>query len=287
MITPDQIVTVELAGAGMENRVAAQFAAQLAAHTANTWQPGRDGAHKLADTQVGKLAECAFERWAGQAGLACRSWDDLRDDGYRRHAPLDGFVALEALAGLVCGEPFARAARVAHAQASGTSQAHFPRGFLREWEQRGICGYEVKATRVGQRHREGGAADGAVSFARLLGDDFLVYPVVRAGVLDETLRARLMRCDTIAAALGRTPALLVRAYVEQRESGARVHLVGCISRGAFFASAQLKVKTMPQPNKSERAIYYAVPLRCGSALAMLRERLARQHLRRPEQNPGT
>lgn len=266
MIKPEHIVAIDIAPAEVDRAQAGW----LADHTTNAWQPGRSPEDRLRDTLIGKAAELAWLRYLQSASIACRLWDDIRRDGGRDHAPVDGFVAQPDAAEFLAGDLFADTAR------QWQEGAHFRRGFYPACERRGIFGFEMKATRIGPRHLAGGQ----VNYAAILEDDFLVYTPLRAGALDEPTRQDLMSQKQRAAAAERTPYLLARACVEARDAGARntgaawrVYLIGYMTRPQFFQSPRLRVTTMPQANKSERAIYYAAPLRLGQNLAGLRQAL--------------
>ena len=269
MIKPEHIVAIDVEPAEVDRAQASL----LAAHTANTWQPDRSPVDTLRDTLVGKAAELAWLRYLQRESIACRSWDDMRQDSGRDHAPVDGFVAQPDAAELLAGDLFADTAR------QWQEGARFRRGFFPACERRGIFGFEVKSTRIGPRHLVGGQ----VNYAAILEDDFLVYPPTRVGALDESIRQNLISQKQRSAAAERTPYLLARAYVEARDAGAgsaeasrvawRVYLIGYITRPHFFQSSRLRVIAMPQADKIERAIYYAVPLRLGQNLSGLRQAL--------------
>ena len=262
MITPDHIIALDIDPSELDGAQARR----LAVHTANTWQPNRSPDDKLRDTLIGKVAELAWQRYLQRESIVCRTWDELRDDGGRDHAPIDGFIAQPGATELLAGDLFAGTARRCQ------DGAHFRPAFFPACERRGIFGFEVKSTRVGPRHRAGRAGR-PVNYDAILADDFLVYPLVRAGVLDKAASRELMNPDHQACVAGRTPYLLVRAYVDRVDAHYRVYLVGYMTRPGFFQSDRLRVTTMPQPNKSERAIYYAVPLRLGQGLSNLRQAL--------------
>ncbi len=259
MIKPEHIIAFDVEPAEVDQAQAGW----LADHTANTWQPDRSPEDRLRDTLIGKAAELAWLRYLQRASIACRSWDDMRRDGGHDHAPVDGFIAQPDVAELLAGDLFADTAR------QWQEGARFRRGFYPACERRGIFGFEVKATRIGPRH----LADGQVNYAAILEDDFLVYPLTRVGVLDDSTRRDLISQKQRSAAAERTPYLLARAYVEISRPAWRVYLIGYMTRPQFFQSPSLRVTAMPQANKSERAIYYAVPLRLGQNLAGLRPAL--------------
>ncbi|MCS7062108.1 MAG: hypothetical protein RMN25_13220 [Anaerolineae bacterium] len=259
MIKPEHIVAIDVAPAELD---VAQTR-RLAMHTANTWQADRSLEERLRDTMVGKAAELAWQQYLTRQAIAYRIWDDIRQDGGVHHAPVDGFIARADEAEFLAGDMFARIAR------EWQEGAQFRRGFLAACERRGIFGFEVKSTRIAPRH----VIDGQINYAAILDDDFLVYPLLRAGLLDEVTRQELNNRAQRAAAAERTPYILVRAYIDMHCSTYRVYLIGYITRTQFFQSDQLRVTAMPQPNKSERAIYYAVPLRLGQPLSALRQAL--------------
>lgn len=235
----------------------------IATHTANTWQPRRSSAEKTRDTRVGKLAEDALALYLHNVGIAYRSWDDIRTDGFRQHAPLDGFIARSDAVHILHHARFTAAANKAQ------QQTCFELEFVEKCENYGLYGVEVKSTRIRPRHRD---RAGRVDVQRILRDDFLQYPEVRSGHLDNGLRRKLLTPACLERIAQRTPFFLIRVYIEQLSiSTYRAYLIGYLTRDQFFTSPQLTVKSMPRAGKSERAIYYAVSLQQGMPMDRLQE----------------
>lgn len=68
---------------------------QIIDHTKNTWQPGRSKDEKGQDTKQGKIAEEIVEQFLTQFLSDCiclKSYDDIRNDGYEKHAPFDFLI---------------------------------------------------------------------------------------------------------------------------------------------------------------------------------------------------
>lgn len=281
MITPESIVVIDLdenADTPTDTLTGAPSSApttaeRIAAHTANTWQPTRSEQEKQRDTQLGKLAELALERYLARVGVPYRSWDNLRADNFREHAPLDGFLAHPSAAERLFSERFAKAAQTRQ------EKAHFRPGFQQQCEQRQLFGVEVKATRVRERHLHKGVVDPE----RILADDFLVYPPQRHGLLTPELRTELASEASIARTIARTPYFLVRVYIERSATVSRAYLVGYATRTDFFGSPLLTVKSMPRAGKSEAAIYYALGLRQGQPMRTLTLHLQQLHRRQAAQ----
>jgi len=235
----------------------------IARNTANTWQPQRSQREKFNDTQVGKLAEDALACYLAKSNIAYRSWDDVRTDNFQQHAPLDGFIARANATHILHHPRFTAAANDAQ------QQTHFDLSFVEKCEQHGLYGVEVKSTRISPRHRN---SEGKVDVERILNDDFLLYPKIRYGQLTTTLRQTLLMPENLTMTAQRTPFFLIRIYLEQlSETTYRAYLMGYLTRKQFFISPRLTVKSMPRRGKSERAIYYAVPLRAGRPVKDLQE----------------
>ena len=240
--------------------------------TVNTWQPDRQVDELRADTAIGKVAEAALTSYLQQNGIGHLPWDDVRSDNFQSHAPVDGFIMRSATLQTLTLHGFATEANAA------IDSAHFTQHFRDLWEHNGVFGYEVKSTRIADRHR---APDGSVDADMVLGDDFLLYPSVRHGSLTDRLRGQLLQQAERDAIATQTPRILFRAYVEGKTAPYRVHLIGYIPRDQFFASPHFTVKEMPQRGKSERAIYYAVPLRCGFPMSGIVKKLRSEEPIRP------
>lgn len=225
--------------------------------------------------QINKVAEQAWLRYLQSQSIACRLWRDVWGfgEGDEHQPPFAGFVAQPDVAELLASATFAEIVRQAW------SGERFPSGFFPACERRGIFGFDIKSSRVSPRHLTGGQ----VNYVAILEDDFLVHPPMGVNGSDELNRWDIISQKQRVAAAERTPYLLARAYVEARDARARsaetlraawrVYLIGYMTRPLFFQSQHLRVTQIPQANKSERAIYYAVPLRLGQNLSGLRQAL--------------
>jgi hypothetical protein len=237
-------------------------AARIAAHHCNTWQASRKHAEKTGDILVGKVAERAVEQALDALHIDYVPWDLIRDDGYKKHAPLDGFFATGKRAEYIRSERFAERVR------SHLDGTRFAPGVLERLSNRGVYGYEVKATRIAARHLRRAEVDPA----KLLRDRFIMYPMVRAGELTCRLREKLLRRESRDKVAEHTPPYLFQAHVEELcdGNGWRVYISRFILTSDFFEAKDLDVRALVQKGKSDKAIYYALPLRRGNPLFALR-----------------
>jgi len=250
MITSEDIVPIRVTDADINQ----WQLDRIAKHTLNTWQPNRLDADRAADTRIGKVAEHALEVFLHQHSVGHLSWDAIRMDNFETHAPVDGFLMrLETLARLDVNT-FTQKAHAA------ILSSHFPAEFRDEWETEGVYRYEIKSTRIAKRLQR---PDASFDREKVLSDDFLVYPNIRYGNLTPTLRQQLLQQTAKEQVQSLTPRTLFRAYVDTQGSEYTVYLIGYIPRDDFFASSSFTVKNMPQPGKSEYAIYNAVKLEHG------------------------
>lgn len=250
MIAPEDIIPIYVTDADINQ----WQLDRIVSHTVNTWQPDRPNAERAADAKIGKVAELALELYLQQHGVGYLSWDGIRMDNFETHAPVDGFLmTLETLGHLDVRTFTAQA----HAAIVST---RLSTDFRNEWEARGVYSYEIKATRITGRLRH---PDASFDGEKVLSDDFLVYPSIRYENLTPALRQQLLQQSAKEQVQSLTPRTLLRAYVDSVGSEHTVHLIGYIPRDGFFTSPSFTVKNMPQPGKSEYAIYYAVRLEHG------------------------
>jgi hypothetical protein len=264
MVKEHQVVTIEIFKKDMDANVG-----MLATHTQDTWQPGRTYEQKVCDTRIGKIGELGFQLYLEQYQVALRTWDELRDDDGKTHAPLDGF--------------FAPSYRRDNLMSSGFREyigkardgVHFGEGTYEKLTSWDIYGYEVKSTRVSERHR----SDGKVSYEKLLNDRFLMYPPKRTGILTKKLQAQLLHPESRKLIEKRTPPYLIQAHVEELEAewSWRVYLSGYILAEEFLWADDLNVTRLYQKGKSEQAIYYVLPLKMGAPIAELTMQFATKH----------
>jgi hypothetical protein len=238
------------------------LARRIAEHHVETWQKGRSFEMKVSDILTGKVAERAVELYLQALEITYRSWDAIRNDDFKaKHAPLDGFFADANRVPYLLSERFATGAR------QHRNGPYFQAGILEALFEKGVYGYEVKATRIADRH----LSDGKVDLRKLLKDSFLIYPKVRYGVLTAELEAKLLLPESKQEVQERMPPFLIQAHVEELETslGWRVYLSGYILVADLLWSDHLKVKPLYKKGKSEEAIFYTVPVRCGTPLSNL------------------
>lgn len=150
-------------------------------NTRNTWQAGRGEGEKRRDTIQGKKAELVFERYVAEhTGHKYLSYDDFREDGFRKHAPFDGLLIgrdTDAAAERECINAINR--EIAYGSEVGTISPDL----RKKLEDRKIFTLEIKSSSLKKRDYEG--VDNAVRRTRdacrqivhnLERWDFFVYP---------------------------------------------------------------------------------------------------------------
>lgn len=150
-------------------------------NTRNTWQAGRREEEKRRDTIQGKKAELVFERYiAEHTGHRYLSYDEFREDGFRKHAPFDGLLIgrdTDAAAEKECINAINREI------AGGSEVGTISPGLRKRLEDEGIFTLEIKSSSLKGRDYEG--VDNAVRRTREACEqiihnlerwDFFVYP---------------------------------------------------------------------------------------------------------------
>lgn len=249
----------------------------IAGNTAQTWQEGRTAQETARDTGLGKLSEDIFQEFVRQSfpGVNILSYDEIRNDGYTKHAPFDFLVWPDDSA--------ADIDRVVNCIREDIGNSQGPVKISDRTRQlcqgEGIKIVEIKSTRITSRLKPS-AFNGNADYSdprwtkqiaeKILGDDFLTYP----NMCRKTSSYSFAMSDYIRLLSGKGIAvrnddavrrfetqrqlwdISVRIYVDEPANAA--FIVGWIDKNSFYQSAALK--RMPQPGKSERALYFAVPL---------------------------
>ena len=244
----------------------------IAQHTENTWQPDRGEAEIRRNTFQGKLAEEIVENYLKKVRhLGYLSYDAFRDDASQKHAPFDGLLYdsgsdLQEVIQLVRGEV---------QLSSHSSISPEARDTIR---QLGCRTVEIKSTKINQKRKQ--RAD-FQTYARpqnvarlievILQDDFLTYPhYCRSGEISNLQNyCRFVQeseqhfaglsgealLDAIIANEKRYQCdIFIRVYTDEAQKYA--FILGYLTRDAFF-DRNIQIKKMTQPNKSEKAIYFA------------------------------
>ena len=246
-------------------------------HTQNTWQPGRGQAEIMRDTLQGKVAEGAFEEFLSQyPWLGYITYDSFRQDNGLKHAPFDGLLydrgSLTREAGAQClrqvvldihNDPYGRLTDAT-------------REMLRENH---VITVEIKSTEVNNRKRQAARkTPGAFRdnlFREIRSDDFLYYPkYLRCsgdvqdfagycryvkehvpgfrGIPSGKIPDALLKEENAHAA-----DLLIRVYIYDTVA----MLMGYAWKEELFAARH--IKHFFKPGKSEKALYFALPISQG------------------------
>lgn len=257
----------------------------IAQNTENTWQQGRGEAEIRRDTFQGKLAEEVVETYLKSVRHLCYiSYDEFRKDGKRKHAPFDGLLydsesGLQEAIKLVCREVQLSSHGALSPEARETIR------------QLGCRTIEIKSTQIDSKrkqaadfHNYSSSADVARLIEVILRDDFLTYPhYCRSGEISNleaycqfvqkqdpcfsNLAGEKLLDDIIAHEKKYQCDVFIRVYTD--EDHLRAFIMGFLTREKFF-DRNILVKKMPQPNKSEKAVYFAKNLSFAEAIDNLK-----------------
>ena len=239
--------------------------------TFNTWQKDRDSFTKKSDTKLGKLAENIIEMYIKKnlSNVFYLSYDDFRNNNYKKHAPFDGIVVNKAVGGKVLKSFIDRI----NIEITKDKFGKISDKLKQELHNSGIFIVEIKSTRINpKRHYQ----NGEISYTQLLEDDFLEYPkylrVDKFGTINnwndylnfcyryrEISRNCDLRCmKSIEESNMRH--LYIRIYIDEGKNTA--YIIGSIWKTAFIQTAV--IKKMIKRDKSEYALYLASNLRNGN-----------------------
>ncbi len=258
---------------------------QIANHTVETWQPDRKDAEKGRNTRQGKIAEEIVESFLNNyfaQRLSMKTYDEIRNDNFEKHAPFD-FLLWRS--GSVDISPIENSIRndISAAQDKNVQLSANTRQLCRDLNVKIV---EVKSTNIRDSLNNEAAFNGdyndrdaVVRLANTIKakDDVFCYPSLKRSearrnysiedycremqlkepalrpyegeelknkVLD--IEAAKQHCD-----------LFIRIYLDQQAK--KGFVIGWIKRERLLDhSAELK--RMRQPNKSEKALYFAKSL---------------------------
>lgn len=250
----------------------------IARNTEQTWQPNRTAQETIRNTRQGKLTEDIFQEYVrcSLRGINILAYDEIRNDNYTKHAPFDFLVWSDDK-----GTDIRRAVNAVRDDIDN-SHSRFVKISDRTrtlCKEDGVKFVEVKSTKIAPRHKpaspdRGNNYNDPLWVRRLadkiLGDDFLAYPSMcrttssRHFTMDDYAHILNNRGITINAhddirgfeASLQLCDIFVRIYLDEPENVA--FLVGWIDKRSFYQNAD--IKKMSQRNKSELALYFAVPL---------------------------
>ena len=258
-------------------------------HTHNTWEHDRPLSEIRKNTVQGKSAEFVLQRLMEEySRLRYRSYDAIRNDGFRKHAPFDGVIFDARISEAVLDEAFRRIRADVDGSPgdSGTISVR-TREFLRN---SGIFTLEIKSSRL-QDPRDYRTMKRKVKGERSGEDyealcahirsayDYFVYPhycrdhrgitnfyeyasyVKRQHPEFESCSAgpflrRLMRTEWDNAC-----DVYTRVFFDVLSD--EILIPGYVTKDSFFQEP--RIRKMPTP-KSGNAIYYMYPIRFGTGI---------------------
>lgn len=272
------VVLLKYTEVNPDNRVAAR----IANNTAQTWQQNRGQRETLANTIQGKIAEELFQLYLAQnhRGINLMSYDEIRNDGFMKHAPFDflswsGELNIANTVNSIRNDITASSDRFVRLSANSRNLCH----------RENVKIIEIKSTKITDRHKrqcsffQGDYNDHekVTNLSRvILNDDFLAYPHFCRSTakndfsvndyinLLQSKRINVnneeeMRSFEITQQLAD---VFVRVYVDEAEHAGL--LIGWTDKKNFYQNAV--IKKMPQYGKSELALYFAASLRTGYIL---------------------
>jgi hypothetical protein len=239
--------------------------------TANTWQSDRTLSEKKSDTNLGKLAEEVLEDFfrAHLPNIEYLSYDTFRSNNYEKHAPFDGIVYSKNISAEVLSVFIVKI----NNEVTNNQWGKISNSLKLDLEKNLIYTVEVKSTRVAERHKRNGIDTDSIKKS-ILQDDFLEYPTrlrtVKFGTMN-TLEDYIKFCEkveVISCPSGSDKNQIIRDFeqVNMRyfyfrvyidESLNKAYIVGYIDK--FVFSSLFVWKKMKKINKSEHALYLAVP----------------------------
>ena len=253
---------------------------KIAENTKNTWQPNRSETDKLRDTLLGKFAEKAIKVYLAENfpegdNPYVAFYDDFRTDNFAYHNSVD-FLFSQDVEALNEAQQYVSSNLMAVGLKEKSAELSIDN--IKHLKQQKVCVGEIKATRIHDRHIEGGA----VSLAHLLNDDFLAYPrcerkSFKIQNADDYLKEfsnpkfGILAEDILAEEREKVADWYFRVYVQERvDLGVcDAYIIGALP-GQVFVD-KFNIKKMSQLGRSEWAIYMSVPLREGVPMPQFRE----------------
>lgn len=263
-------------------------------NTENTWQPNRPKAELLKNTKQGKIAEAMFlslvefykESNSDGNKLIYTSYDDIRQDELKKHAPFDGILYIEGNTNVKY------AIDLINEDVKNNDYGKITNNTKKELRSRGIKTVEIKSSKVPAKDYEGvnkedlnNVIEQKKLITNLRKRDFFVYPRFKRtigetvhcfkdyckylnkqyyqfrGLNEEQLISKVCemekedKCD-----------IYTRIFIEDSNTDLLTgYILGYALGTDFFENPQ--IINMPQKGKSEKAIYYAYPIQsCNQIL---------------------
>ncbi|MBQ9234467.1 MAG: hypothetical protein IJ167_10620 [Lachnospiraceae bacterium] len=267
---------------------------QIANHTVETWQPDRKSFEKGSNTRQGKIAEEIVEFfWQIYFGdyLFTKSYDEIRNDNYKKHAPFDFLIWKSAELDIT---PIEKAIRndIDSTNNEFVKLSEYTRDLCKK---KNVKIVEVKSTKIRdelktQAHFEGDYKD-TESVKKLIStikrkDDVFCYPYYKrsetnhnynfndyciyvksmepslTGYDGEELKSKVLDIELEKQCCD----IFVRVYLD---SSANIGFVFGWMKRENLLDNEVIFKRMPKNNKSEDALYFTKNLQKAESIVNL------------------
>lgn len=247
---------------------------KIAANTSNTWQRNRTEEDKLRDTCLGKFAEKALKQYLSDGchnGLNpyIAFYDEFRIDEFKYHNSIDFLFSTQIHHLLNAQGYIQKNLSSPNAKISEVHRKAFRDGKVNIGE--------IKATRIPNDSKQRLRTNGQPDIAKILGDDFLAYPsFTRTSSTIHTKQDYFKEINnntglSVSEILEQEEKNLMdwyfRVYIDEKEEigHCNAYIVGALPKLDFVNN--FHIKKMAQQNKSESAIYLAVPFSYGMPIS--------------------
>lgn len=255
---------------------------QIISNTEETWQKDRTEEEKTKNTEQGKTAERIVERCINEEHaetIDCLSYDEIRNDGLKKHAPFD-FLVWEK--GTVNVEPIIVSIQndISQSNNSFVRLSSYSRKLCRDNNVKIV---EVKSTNIRQQYKDDSGFNGDYSddseVLKLANhirtkDDVFCYPYYKrsedsedytiddyceyvksrefklSGYVGEELRHKVIELEQEKQCSD----IFIRVYLDEEQKQGII--IGWLDR-EHLLDYEVVLKKMKKPNKSEKAIYLA------------------------------
>lgn len=266
----------------------------LVNNTCNTWQKDRDYKEKVKNTFQGKLAEQIFAEFVNiiQKGEGQQfeyiSYDDFRDDEFKKHAPLDGIL-------YDISNPYIEEGKKKIIEdVKNNEYGILKTETLAYLSRKKLFTVEVKSSIVPKKDYEGISRDNFSNYKEqmklieaLRNRDIFTYPkLTRDKGLDirdwegyckyakeniekyKYLDDSNLREEVISEELKRNCDIYTRIFIDNTSTESEIgYLTGYALKEDFFINPV--IINMPKRNKSEKALYFSYPINDSRNLTQL------------------
>lgn len=270
MISKNDIIKFNLST--NEENLESDVLDKIVLNTSNTWQEYRTDKEKKSDSSLGKTAEKVFEYFVNieKNQYFYVPYDDFRVDNYKNHAPFDGLYIDKKTTPEIINKFKKEIGKIFSNNKYG--KLHNLKKIRSDLIHNGIFIVEVKSTRLTEKYK----TDGNINFEVVKNHDFLTYPIHLRTTSQSNFNeqdyykycqeTKKIELDNINKdEKDNTADLLIRVYIDEKKNVA--YLMGYIKNTEF----QIKkiMKKMIKDKKSEKAIYWCVPILEGQPILNL------------------